>query len=51
MSAPSEMDEAVPEVGESSSSEEEQIPVPPPITLDSLVPMYEVSVMRWLSGY
>ena len=50
-SAPSKMDEGVPEVGEASSSSKEPIPVLPPITLDALVPLYEVGVMQKSSGY
>ena len=51
MSAPSKMDKGAPEVGESSSSSEVPIPMPPPVASNTLVPSYEVGVMRQSSGY
>ena len=51
MSAPSEMDEGAPEVGESSASSEAPIPIPPPQPSSTLSPPYEVGVMRRSSGY
>ena len=51
MSVPSEMDKGSPEVGESSSSSEDPILVPPLITSGSLVLSYEVGVMQRSLGY
>ena len=51
MSAPSEMDEGTPEVGESSASSEAPILILPPQPLNTLAPMYEVGVLCRLSGY
>ena len=51
MSAPSKMDKGAPEVGESSSSSEEQIPVPPPVTFNTPVPLYKVGVIQRSSGH
>ena len=50
-SAPSEMDEGAPEVGELSVSSEAPIPIPPPQPLITPAPTYEVGVMQRLSGY
>ena len=51
MSAPSEMDEGAPEVGESSTSSKAPIPIPPPQPSGSPSPPYEVGVMRRSSGH
>ena len=51
MSAPSEMDEGAPEVGESSASSEAPILVPPPQPLSTPSPLYEVGVMQRLLGH
>ena len=45
MSVPSKMDKGAPEVGELSSSSKALIPIPPLITLGTLVLSYEVGVM------
>ena len=50
-SAPSEMDEGAPEVGESSASSEAPILIPPPQPSSTLSPPYEVGVMRRSLGY
>ena len=51
MSAPSEMDEGTPEVGESSTSSEAPIPVPLPQPSSTPSPPYKVGVMRQSSGH
>ena len=48
---PSEIDEGVPKVGESLSSSEAPIPIPPPRPSNTLAPTYEVGVMRRSLGY
>ena len=45
MSAPSEMDEGAPKVGELLLSKE-LIPIPPPVALQSPAPDYKVGVMQ-----
>ena len=50
-SAPSEMDEGTPEVGESFDSSEAPILIPPPQPLSTPSPPYEVGVMRRSLGH
>ena len=51
MSAPSEMDEGAPEIGESLASSEAPIPVPLPQSSSTPNPLYEVGVMQRSLGH